>query len=121
MALNDHKIVKVKVDPIVGYITLWNGTWRLTDMEVSVLSEFLRSYLNFRKEGLKEPYLSKFLFSTENKKEIKSKVENLSEQGLANYIASLKRKNIIIEKDGVSMLDERVIPVKKITFEFNDY
>lgn len=119
MAL-DHKIVKVSGDPIIGYITLWNGTWKLTDMEISVLSEFLKSYLQLKKDGLKEPYLSKFLFSTENKREIKSKIESLSEQGLANYIASLKRKNIIIESKGNFIIDERVIPVKKLTFEFND-
>lgn len=116
--MTDHKILKVSGDPIIGYITLWNGTWRLTDMEISVLSEFLKSYLQLKKDGLKEPYLSKFLFSTENKREIKGKVEKLSEQGLANYIASLKRKNIIIEKEGINVLDERVIPVKKLTFEF---
>lgn len=119
MAL-DHKILEISGDPIIGYITLWNGAWRLTDMEISVLSEFLKSYIQLKKDGLKEPYLSKFLFSTENKREIKDKIDKLSEQGLANYIASLKKKNIIIENEGITSLDERVIPVKKVTFEFND-
>ena len=117
MAL-DHKIVKVSGDPIIGYITLWNGTWKLTDMEISVLSELLKSYLKLKQEGLKEPYLSKFLFSTENKREIKNKIEDLSDQGFANYIASLKKKNIITEKNNNFIIDERVIPVKKLTFEF---
>lgn len=119
--MNEHKTLKVSGDPIIGYITLWNGTWKLTDKEISVLAEFLKSYLKLQKEGLREPYLSKFLFSTDNKRDIKEKLETMSEQGIANYIASLKRKNIIIEKGGNNVLDERVIPVKKLTFEFNDY
>jgi hypothetical protein len=92
----ENKTVKVSGDPIRAYITLWNGTWRLTDKEVDVLSEFLRSYLKLKKDGLKEPYLSKYLFS-------------------------LKKKNIILETENGSTIDERVIPVKKLTFEFNDY
>ncbi len=42
----------------------------------------------------------------------------LSDQGFANYIASLKKKNIITEKNNNFIIDERVIPVKKLTFEF---
>jgi len=118
--MSDHKIIKVKGDPILAYLTLWNGTWKLTDMEISVLTEFLRSYIKLKKDGLIEPYLSKFLFSTENKRDIKSRIDKLSEQGLANYIASLKRKNIILETDNNLSLDSRVIPIKKITFEFDE-
>jgi hypothetical protein len=117
----ENKTVKVSGDPIRAYITLWNGTWRLTDKEVDVLSEFLRSYLKLKKDGLKEPYLSKYLFSLDNRKEIKEKITNISDQGIVNYLSSLKKKNIILETENGSTIDERVIPVKKLTFEFNDY
>lgn len=117
---DDHKIIKVNGDFVLSYITLWNGTWKLTEKEIDVLVAFIKSYLRLKDDGLKEPYLSKLLFSTESKREIKLNLGKMTDQGLANYISSLKKKGILreISPDGIYVIDERVIPVKKITFEF---
>ncbi len=55
------EIVKVNTEKLgfsKAYLTLFNGTLKLTERELDLLSLLLDKYLEFKEQGLKEPFLS---------------------------------------------------------------
>lgn len=102
---------------IKNYINIFNGGLRITSKEKEFLYEILLRYLNLIDEGLKEPYLSKLVFSKEVITEIKNKL-SLSSQGLNNYKTQLKRKGVFKETAVGIQIDAKLIPQKELIFKF---
>jgi hypothetical protein len=101
-----------------AYLTLFNGSLKLTEKELGLLSLLLDKYVEFKEEGLKEPFLSKFVFSTETKKEVQ-KISKTEPQYFQNILASLVKKGPLISKGfGQYTFDSMVIPRREIAFKF---
>lgn len=113
------EIVRVSTDNISkSYLTLLNGGLRLTDRELNLLSLLLDKYLEFREEGLKEPFLSKFVFTPEVKKDIQKELK-INSQYFQNIISNLAKKGVLVSKgSGMYTFRPQVIPRKEIGFRF---
>lgn len=113
------EIVIVKTDDISkAYLTLLNGGLKLTDRELNLLSLLLDKYLEFKGEGLREPFLSKFVFTPEVKKDIQKKLK-INSQYFQNIISNLAKKGVLIaEGSGMYTFRSQVIPRKEIGFKF---
>ena len=113
------EIVTVKTDHISkAYLTLLNGGLKLTDRELDLLSLLLDKYLEFKGEGLKEPFLSKFVFTPEVKKEVQ-KALKINSQYFQNIISNLAKKGVLLPQGaGMYTFRPQIIPRKEIGFRF---
>lgn len=116
------EIVKVKTD-VLGlsraYLTLFNGSLKLTDRELTLLSLLLDKYMEFSEDGLKEPFLSKFVFSTETKKVVQKSMD-INSQYFQNIISNLVKKGVLkkTNEQGLYLFNPGIIPRKEIGFSF---
>lgn len=115
------EIIKVNTDKLgfsKAYLTVFNGSLKLTDRELDLLSLLLDKYLEFREEGLKEPFLSKFVFSTETKRDIQTQLE-INSQYFQNIISNLAKKGVIVSQgSGLYTFVPQIIPQREIGFKF---
>ena len=75
-------------------------------------------YIEFRGEGLKEPFLSKFVFSTETKREVQE-ILKINSQYFQNIVSNLAKKGVLVAQgSGLYEFIPNIIPRKEITFKF---
>ncbi len=100
------------------YLMLWNGMLQLTEKELSLVEALVNKYLELQNVIKEERYLYEFLFSPAIQKEIRTKAE-MKEQTFFNYKSKLREKGVIVlDKDGNPSLNEKVIPMREVTFKF---
>lgn len=113
--------VKVNTDKLgfsKAYLTLFNGSLKLTDRELDLLALLLDKYLEFRDQGLKEPFLTKFVFSTDVKRDIQQELD-INSQYFQNIISNLAKKGVLFSKgSGQYEFVPSLIPKRKIEFWF---
>lgn len=115
------EIVKVNT-AVLGlsrtYLILFNGSLKLTERELDLLSLLLDKYTEFKEEGLIEPFLSKFVFSTETKKNVQKSM-NINAQYFQNIISGLVKKGCLKSLGaGQYAINASLIPRKQIGFHF---
>ena len=81
------------------YLTLINGILRLTDKELELVALFLD--INDIDDNV---------FSVKNRKEVQIRA-NVNGLNLNNHIVRLKKKGIIIDDNGILVLNEKIIPI----------
>ena len=115
------KIVKVNTDKLgfsKAYLTLFNGTLKLTDRELDLLALLLDKYMEFKEQGLQEPFLSKFVFSTETKREVQAAL-GINSQYFQNIVSNLAKKGVLIKEGaGLYKFIPHIIPQREIGFSF---
>ncbi len=101
-----------------AYLTLFNGSLKLTERELDLLSLLLDKYLDFKEEGLIEPFLSKFVFATETKRDVQKSM-NINAQYFQNIISGLVKKGCLKPLGkGLYAINKSMIPRKQIGFSF---
>lgn len=81
------------------YLRLVNGVLRLTDKECELVALFL---------DIND--IDDEVFSARNRKEVQKKA-NVTSLNLNNHIVHLKKKGIIVEDNGLLVLNEKIIPI----------
>jgi hypothetical protein len=108
-----------KEQHVNAYLQLWNGGLKLTDRELKVVKEIVKSYMEFEQGGVKEPYLSQMVLSTENANRIKKELK-LSKQNFSNIKTKLKDKKVLLtDQEDRTYVNPTFIPKKSITFNFD--
>ena len=101
-----------------AYLTLFNGSLKLTDRELDLLSLLSDKYIEFREEGLNEPFLSKFVFSLETKRDVQKSMD-INPQYFQNIISNLVKKGCLgALGHGLYQFNPSLIPRKEIGFSF---
>ena len=100
------------------YLKVLNGTLKLTDKESELTAEIIKEYLKYGSQGLQEPFLSKFVFSTEGRKSICDNLNGLSTQNLGNKLQQLLDKGVLVKDEAGFSLSNRLLPELEITFKF---
>lgn len=101
--------IPVPVDQYyIFYLKAINGFIGLTDTGIKVLAEFLR----YRDEGI-SPEL---LFSSTIKRKVRESC-NLTQAHFNNCFAYLKKKNILIKREGIYIINQMIRPAREITFK----
>ena len=100
------------------YLKVLNGTLKLTDKELELTAEIIKEYLKYGSQGLQEPFLSKFVFSTEGRKSICDNLNGLSTQNLGNKLKQLVDKRVLQVINGNYIINHKCLPQPEITFRF---
>lgn len=115
------EVVKVNTEELglsKAYLILFNGSLKLTERELDLLSLLLDKYIEFRDEGLNEPFLSKFVFSTETKKDVQKSMD-INAQYFQNIVSGLVKKGCLGPLGhGQYKFNPSLIPRKEIGFSF---
>lgn len=99
------------------YLKLLNGVLGLTDSELELTAVIISKYRKYGMDGLAEPYLSKFVFSTEERKVICEDLE-ISNQSFGNKLKQLIDKGVLIQDGQGHQLNSELLPVPEVTFRF---
>jgi len=100
------------------YLKTLNGNLGLTDKEIQLTAAIVTQYLKHGKAGLKEPYLSKFVFSTDERKSLCESLEGITNQNLGNKLKQLVAKGILGRVENDYKLNATLLPAKEVTFRF---
>tara|TARA_R110000744_G_scaffold73791_4_gene147587 strand:+ start:1543 stop:1875 length:333 start_codon:yes stop_codon:yes gene_type:complete len=95
------KKITVNINSTYKYIQLWNGIFKLTDKELTILSSFID--VNNITEEVN-------LCSIENKKKVSSIVGIKDYNTLNNYVKSFKDKGVMIKKNNTYTLNPFLHP-----------
>ena len=90
---------------------------RLTEKQLEVATALVSKYSEFVKNGVKEPYASALLFSTETRKEICKELE-IGAAHLNNTFDALEKKNILEKENGKYQMNPHIVPNSTLTFKF---
>ena len=96
-----NKKITVSINSTYKYVQLWNGIFKLTDKELTILSAFID--VNIVNDEVN-------LCSVKNKKEV-SKVIGLKDYNtLNNYVKSFKDKGVIKKNNNIYILNPFLHP-----------
>ena len=99
------------------FLQVINGNLKLTEKELQLAAIILGMYLKYRNK-MNEPFLSKYIFSTEGRKEICDSSGELSAQNLGNKLKQLVDKRILQSVNGTYLINHKCLPEQEITFKF---
>jgi hypothetical protein len=100
------------------WLQLLNGKLKLTEKELEFVSSIITLYIQYSRQGLIEPFLSKIVFSADSRKDICDTIGGLSAQNFNNRLKQLIDKRILILKDGNYSLEPSLMPQSEVIFRF---
>lgn len=95
------------------YLKVLNGMLGLTDGELKLTACICDLYLEYGAQGLQEPFLSKFVFSTDGRKQLADKME-VSSQGLSNKLNQLVSKGALVKTDSDYHIHADLLPKPEV-------
>ena len=95
------KKITVNINSTYKYVQLWNGIFKLTDKELTILSAFID--VNNITEEVN-------LCSVSNKKKVSNMVGIKDYNTLNNYVKSFKDKGVMLKKDNIYTLNPFLNP-----------
>lgn len=115
---NKRKEIILKVESIERvWLNLISGLSNLTEREIDVLVVLLKKRTLLIKEGLKQPYISQILLSTESRKQYYLDL-GITEYNFTNLLGSLRKKQAIRKVNDVEDLYHRLIPAEEMLIKF---
>ena len=107
-----------KTDLPLRFARVLNGMYGLTESELKLTAAISERYVEYKEQGLKEPFLSKFVFSTEERKRLCDTLDGLSNQNLGNKFKQLVDKKVLLPFEGSYKLSTALLPEAELTFKF---
>jgi len=102
---------------VSSFLRVFLANQRLTEKQLAVTTELVSKYTEYRFNGIKEPYASQLLFSTDTRKTICS-VLAISPAHLNNTLKALTDKSIVAKEHDKYIMNPSIIPTSKLTFNF---
>lgn len=102
---------------ISTFLRVYLANERLTDKQLKVTTALVTRYSEYSRNGVKEPYASVILFSTEVRKDLVKELK-MSAAHLNNTFNALTKKNILAREGDKYMMNPHIRPNKTIKFEF---
>lgn len=119
--LKDETVIRIESTEssvILMFLQIFLSKERLTGKQLSITTELVAKYAEYVKNGVKEPYASSLLFSTETRKEIYTKL-GMSAAHFTNTLGPLVDKGILaVEENGKYLINPNILPCKKLIFNF---
>ncbi|HEC41829.1 MAG TPA: hypothetical protein ENI20_03265 [Bacteroides sp.] len=103
---------------ISNYLRIYLANERLTHKQLEVTVELIAKYSEYVSNGVKEPYASILLFSTEARKEVVNNLK-ISPAHLNNTFDALTKKNILAKEGRKYTINPELVPNAKLVFNFS--
>jgi len=110
-------ITAKEFEVVSAFLRIILAQHKLTDNHIKVATALVVRYAKLYQDNIKEPYASKLLFSSDNRKLI-AKELLLGQAHLNNTFLALTTKNVLIKGGNSYILNPNIFPVKSLTFKF---
>lgn len=110
-------IVQPKEVVLALFLRVFLAQIKLTDKQLDVAGALISRYAVYAADGVKEPYASTLLFSTNNRREIVEEL-GISAAHLNNTLSALEKKGILAKDSQNFILDPGLIPCNQLVFNF---
>ena len=107
----------------LAFLKILNGNLALTSQELKLASVILDAYAEHIKGGLQEPYLSKFVFSTDGRKLMMDSMDTngkFSQQNLTNLFKKLEEKGVLGKVDNEYTINPSLIVKDVVTLTLKE-
>jgi hypothetical protein len=105
-------------EAITMFLCVFLAKERLPAKQLEITSLLVTKYAEYIHNGVKEPYASTLLFSTEVRKEIYEELK-ISAAQFNNAFKPLLEKGILALEDGKYFINPALVPSKRLVFNFN--
>ncbi len=102
---------------ISTFLRVFLANERLADKQFEVATVLVSKYAKYVTDGVKEPYASVILFSTETRKEMCDELK-MSAAHLNITFEALMMKNVLCKDDGKYQMNPNIVPSSMLTFRF---
>jgi len=99
------------------YLQVFLARTPLAKKQLTVATELALKYSEYIGGGVKEPFASQLLFSSETRKEIASKL-GISVHHMNNTFKTLADKNVLALEDGKYLFNPHIVIREYLTFKF---
>ena len=116
----ENLVIKISgsADHVVStFLKVFLANERLTGKQLEITTALVSKYTEFVTNGVKEPYASTLLFSTETRKDICTELE-IGAAHLNNTFDALMKKNILGKEQGKYQMNPNIVPNSTLTFKF---
>lgn len=103
---------------ITTFLRVFLANSRLTDKQLEVTTALVSRYTEYTFNGVKEPYASTILFSTEVRKDICTELK-ISPAHLNNTFNALTKKTILAKDGQRYLMNPNIVPTQTLVFEFS--
>jgi len=99
------------------FLRVFLANSRLTDKQLEVTTALVVRYAEFAANGVKEPFASRLLFSSDTRKDIVKEL-GITAPHLNNTFNLLTEKEVLAREDGKYMMNPNIVPSSMLTFKF---
>ena len=99
------------------FLRVYLANDRLTDKQLEVTTALVSLYAEYNSNGVKEPYASQLLFSTESRKSIIDSL-GITAAHLNNTFNALATKFVLAKEHGKYVINPAIIPSESLVFKF---
>jgi hypothetical protein len=113
-------VITIKGSPthvITTFLRVFLANERLADKQLEVATALVSKYTEYTTNGVKEPYASTILFSTETRKEVCEQLK-ISAAHLNNTFDALEKKNVLAKDGKKYQMNPNIVPSTNLTFRF---
>lgn len=103
---------------VATFLRVFLANSKLADKQLEVTTLLVTKYAAYINDGVKEPYASALLFSTDTRKELYKSI-GLSSAHFTNTLRDLTKKNIIAKENGNYVMNPAIVPASSLTFKFS--
>lgn len=117
---NILEVPEIKGSPVEVakvYLKIYLAQERLPETQIDVLAQLAVRYSKYMLDGLKEPYASVFLFSTDTRKDI-CKSLDMQDAHLNNTLRNLAKVQVLGKEGGKYLMNPHLVPAKGLNFRF---
>ena len=116
-ALNIN-ISGAKEQVISTFLSIYLAKERLANKQLDVATQLVMHYSTYINDGVKEPYASELLFSSDKRKEM-CKELNIGAAHLNNTFKGLLKKEVLAQEGTKYIINPELLPSSVLTFKFS--
>lgn len=116
----DRLVISISGDAnhvISTFLRVFLANERLADKQLEVATVLVSKYTEYVTNGVKEPYASIILFSTDTRKEVCDELK-IGAAHLNNTFDALMKKNVLGKENGKYQMNPNIVPSSSLTFRF---
>ena len=99
------------------FLSLFNDRLKMTPLEMSIVAEFIKTYISYKENIKDEKIINDLVFSTSNRALVRKNSNCKSVNIFNNYFNKLKSKGIVLNNNSMYSINSLLIPCKELTIK----
>lgn len=120
LTIDNSRVVTLNVNEdtyVQVFLSLFNDRLKMTPLEMSIVAEFIKTYISYKETIKDEKVINNLVFSTANRALVRRNSNCKSVNIFNNYFNKLKSKGVILSQNSLYSINSVLIPTKELTIK----